>query len=158
MILLNRRRRREGDDRARTSQEFRQDRGGVQVALLNRAQGAGEHFLGMRATRGAIAAADFPCDDGRAQGVFGTPVGGVDGRRLEHKGEDRGEFGGEMRRKGLGNASTTGMIDEGIELILQMTARDGDTGRRDLASQIAVADLQGVLQQALHTRREVRLC
>ena len=111
----------------------------------------------MRATQGAIPAADFACDDGRSQGVLGAPVGGVDDIRLEQEREDRGEFNGEMRRELLGDAAAAGAIDEGIELILQMTTRHGDPMRRHLVRARPVAHAQGVLQNPLDARREVPL-
>ena len=57
---------------------------------------AGEHLLGVCAVASAIAAAELPGDDGGPEGLFGSPIGGVD-RRLPKEGEHRREFDGQMR-------------------------------------------------------------
>ena len=78
---------------------------------------------------GSIAAADFASDHRGAQGVFGAPVGGVNRVGVEEEGEDRRKFDGEMRREVPRDAAPAWSVDEGIELILQMPARDGDAIR-----------------------------
>ena len=50
-----------------------------ELALLSGSYDGGEDLLSGGAAPGAIAAADFAGDDGRADGLFGAPVGGVDG-------------------------------------------------------------------------------
>ena len=103
----------------------------------------------------SIAAAHFACDDGRAESVLGTPVGGVDHIGFKEKRKHGREFHGEVRGKALRNASRTGPINEDIELILQMPTGDGDPVRRDPPLVIAVADAQGVSQNPLDARCEM---
>ena len=76
--------------------EVDEDRGSVQVALLRRAEDTGEDLLGDGAPGGAIATRHLAIDDGRPQGLFRAPVGGVD-RGIEEKAEEGGEFDAEMR-------------------------------------------------------------
>jgi hypothetical protein len=96
LILLNLERRRERRGWFRGTQQIGEDDGRVQLALLNRTQHAGEHFVSVGATCGSVATADFAGDDGGAQGLFSAPVGGID-RRVEQKREDRRVFDREMR-------------------------------------------------------------
>jgi hypothetical protein len=51
---------------------LRQDHGGVEAALLDGAQHGRGRFLGVRAARRPIAAADLARDDGRTERVFGA--------------------------------------------------------------------------------------
>jgi hypothetical protein len=97
--LLERRRRRERGDRFWGTQQIGEDDGSVELARLNRAEDAGEHFVSVGAARGSVATTDFASDDGGAQGLFSAPVGRVD-RRVEQKREDRGVFDREMRGEG----------------------------------------------------------
>lgn len=64
MILLELRRRRERSDRLRGAQQLGEDDGGVELALLNRAEDAGKHFVRVGAARGAVAPTHFAGDDG----------------------------------------------------------------------------------------------
>ena len=139
------------------AEELRKDRGGVKVALLNGAQDAGEDFLGMSAASGAIASTDFAGDDRRPQRVFGAPIGRVDGIRLEEKGEDRGKFDREMRGKSARDVGGSRTVEEGIESVLQMPASHRDAMRGDRVVQIAVAHVQGVLQDLLDAGRKPAL-
>ena len=83
---------------------------------MNRAEHAREHFLGVRAARGAIPAAHLARHHGRAQGVLGAPVGGVDRVGLEQESKDGGEFDRKMRREIPCDAAASRLVDEDIEL------------------------------------------
>jgi hypothetical protein len=54
------------------------------------------HRVRLGAALRSAAAANLARYDGRAQGLFGTPVGRVDGIGLKEKGKHRGNFDGEM--------------------------------------------------------------
>ena len=66
-MLLDSRRRREGDRRLPAAQQLRQADVSLEVALVNRAEHAREHFLGVRAARGAIPAAHLALHHGGIQ-------------------------------------------------------------------------------------------
>jgi len=103
---------------------------------------------------GSVAAADLTRNHRRTEGMFGAPVGGVDRIGFEEKGKDRGEFRGEMRRKSACDPSGARMLDECVELVLEVPARDRHTVGGHASLLMAVADAQRVLQDALHARRE----
>lgn len=134
-------------------EQGREDIGGIELALLNGAKHAGEYLLRLRAAVGAVAATDFAGDDGGTQGLFGAPVGGID-RGIEQKGEDRRVFDREVRGKALRDTPAARLIDEGIELVLEMAARDGHTPRRDRVLAPAIAHPQGLLEDAGDAGRE----
>jgi len=119
--------------------ELGEDVTGVELALLNRAEDAREHGVGPGATFGSVAAADFARDHGRAERLLGAPVGRVDRIGLEQKGKHRREFDREMRRESPGDACRSGPIDERIQLVLQMAARDRDPVGGDTPPLIAIA-------------------
>ncbi len=89
--------------------------------------------------------------------MFGAPVGRVDGVGLEQKREHRRKLDGEMRGERARDAASARPIDEGIELIVQMTTGHGEAMGRDGAAPIAIADAQRALEHALHPRGEVRV-
>jgi hypothetical protein len=62
-------------------------------------------------------------------------------------------MGGEI----LHDPSAAWLVDQEIELILQMAARDGDAVRRHPTGAIAVTDAQRALQHGLHAWGEVRV-
>lgn len=144
VILLELRRRRERSDWLRGTQQIGEDDGGVELALLNRAEHAGEHLVRVGAACGAVATTDFAGDDGRAQGLCRAPVGRVD-RRVEQKREDCRVLDREMRGKALNDAATARLIDESNEPILEMTADDGDAVCGD-----GPAHPQSLLEDGLH--------
>lgn len=123
------------------------------MALLDGAKHTGEYLLRLRAAIGAVAATDFAGDDGGAQGLFGAPVGRID-RGVEQKGEDRREFDRQVRGKALRDPPAARPIDEGIELVLEMAARDGDPVRRDRVLAPAIAHPQGLLEDAADAWRK----
>ena len=151
MILLELRRRRERSDRLRGTQQIGEDDGGVELALLNRAEDAGEYLVRVGTARGAVATTHFAGDDGGTQGLFSAPIGRVD-RWVEQKREDRRVFDREMRGEPLSNAATARLIDESIEPILQMTAGDGDAVGGDGPAPPAVTNPQSLLEDGLHPR------
>ena len=57
-----------------------EQRGEVELPLVSRPNDAGEYLLGVGSVAGAVSAADLAGDDGGADGLFGAPVGRVDGR------------------------------------------------------------------------------
>ena len=75
-------------------------RGEVDVSLVNRPDDTGEALLGVGPVAGAVAAADLGGDDGGADGLFGAPVGRVDGRVPEESEHSR-ELGVAMRGEAL---------------------------------------------------------
>lgn len=77
VILLDSRRRRECSGWVRTAEQFRQNHGGVEMALLDRAQDTGEDFLRVRPARRPIAAAHFAGDHRGPQRMLSAPIGGV---------------------------------------------------------------------------------
>ena len=98
------------------------------MALLNRPQHARQHGVRLGAAFGSIAAARHAHDHGRAQGVFGTPIGGVNGIGFEEKGKYRREFDGQMRRESAGDSGGPGVIDQRVELVFQMPAGNCQPG------------------------------
>ncbi len=153
MILLERRRRRERSDRLRGTQQFRENNGGVELALLNRAEDAGEYLVRVGTARGAVATADFAADNGRPRSLFRAPVGRVD-RWVEQKREDRRVFDREMRGEALSDAATARLIDESIEPIFQMAAGDGDAVCGESRAPPAVTSPQSLLEDGMHSRSE----
>jgi hypothetical protein len=149
VILLELRRRRERSDRRRGTEQVGEDDGGIELALLNRAEDAGEHLVRVGTARGAVTTTDFAGDDGGAQRLFRTPVGRVD-RRVEQKREDRRVFDCEMRSEALSDAATARLIDESIEPILEMAAGDGDAVGGHGAPPPAVTNPQSLLEDGLH--------
>jgi hypothetical protein len=126
------------------------------VALLNRPQHACQHGVRLGAAFGSIAAAHLARDRGRTQGVFGTPVGGVNGIGFEEKGKYGREFDGQMRRESAGDSGGPGVIDERVELVFQMPAGNCQPRRRHAALLVPIADVERVLEDALDLRREAR--
>ncbi len=154
--LLELKRRRERHDRLWGTQQIGEDDGGVELALLNRAEDAGEHFVRVGAARGAVATADFAGDDRGAQCLFSAPVGRVN-RRVEEKREDRRVFDREMRGEALGDTAAARLIDESIKPILQMAAGDGDAMCGEGPTPPAVTRPQSLLEDGLHPRGESML-
>src|SRR5262249_19687067 len=68
---------------------------------------------------------------------------------FEQKSKHCREFDGEMCGEAAGDVRDPGSINQGIQLVLEMPARDGDTVCGDVASLKAVTHAQRVLQDAL---------
>jgi hypothetical protein len=128
------------------SQESCDDGRRVQLPLVNRAEHTGEDLVGVRASTRAIAATDFARHDGGPQRVFGSPVRRVNGR-VEQEGEGPRALVREMMGKGARDARPAGLVDERIESIDEMSARDGNAVRRDGAGTPAVAHRESLLDQ-----------
>ena len=124
---------------------------------MNRLEDAGEHLLRLGAAGGTIAAAHFSGDDRGPERVFGAPVRGVDGIRLEQEREHRRKLDREMGSEIARDATGARAIDEGIELIVQMATRDRQPMSRYLATPKAIARGERALQDALDVRREMVL-
>ena len=117
----------------------------VEVALAGGSDHGGEGLLGGGAAPGPIAAADLARDDGGPDGVFGAPVGGVDGLRVVEEGEQRGPFGSQMRGEAphVGEWTRVGhppgeALDERVEV-----------GGRERAGATAGPQFEGALQVGL---------
>src|SRR6266545_4417728 len=134
-----------------SAQQIGEDDGGVELALLNRAEDAGEHFVSVGTARGAVATTHFAGDDRGAQGLFRAPVGRVD-RGVKEKREDRRVFDREMRGEAPRDAATARLIDESIEPILQMAASDGDAVCGDRPAPPPITNPQSLLEDGLHLR------
>jgi len=78
------------------------------------------------------------------------PVRGVDRIRFEKKSEDRWEFDGKMGRESPSHSGRARTIDDGVELILEMSAPNRDAACGDASVMILVTDPQGVLEDPLH--------
>ena len=88
-----------GHHRRGRGQERDQQIRDIEATLIGGAQHTGEDLLTLRAVGGSIpAAAHLARDDGRTQGVFGAPIGGVEGR-VKQKAEDGVEFDDEVALK-----------------------------------------------------------
>lgn len=71
--------------------------------LCGGADEGGEDLLGVSAAPGAIAGTEFAGDDSGADGLFGAPIGGIDGG-VGQEAERRSPFGAEV----VGEASNVG--------------------------------------------------
>jgi len=98
----------------------------------------------------SVTATHLARDDGWAQRVLDAPVGRVDRVGLEKEGKHRWEFDGEMYRESSGHSGLARMIDDGVELILEMPARNRDAAGGDPSLLILVADPQRMVKDPLH--------
>lgn len=128
---------------------------GIELALLNRSEDAREDGMRLGPGLRAVATTDLARDHGWSKRLLGAPVGGVDRLGVEEKRKHGREFDREVRREPACDVCGAGSIDQGVELILEMPARDGDAVRGQAPLLIAVADGQRVLQDALHAWREL---
>lgn len=124
---------------------------------MNRLEDTGEHLLRLGAAGGTIAAAHFSGDDRGPERVFGAPVRGVDGIRVEQEREHRRKLDREMGSEIARDATGARAIDEGVELIVQMATGDRQPMSRYLAAPKAIARGERALQDALDVRREMVL-
>jgi len=124
---------------------------------MHRMEDTAEDLLRLGAARRAIAAADFAGDNSGPQRVFGAPVRGLNGVGVEKKGEHGGKFHRQMRGEMARDAPSAGVFDQGIELILHVTAGDREAMRGDCAGAVSIAHGQRVSQHVLHPRRKVIL-
>ena len=110
----------------------------VEVPLVSRPDDAGEDLLGVGSVAGAVAATDLAGHDGGSDGLFGAPVGRVDGR-VPEEGEHGRELGVEMRGEALGVVEGRRRVDEATEAGEQATADRGQTvvGQLPLVATVA---------------------
>ena len=135
--------------------EVDEDCGSVQVALLRRAEDTGEDLLGVCAPGGAIATRHLAIDDGRPQGLFGAPVGGVD-RGIEEKAEEGGEFDAEMRGEAAHGRQRADVIERRVQPRRDMAAGDRGPVPRDRPGVPPVANAERLLQRGLHPAGKLR--
>ena len=113
------------------------------------AYNAGEDLLGVGALAGAVAAAHLTGDDGGPDGLFSAPIGGVD-RRVPQKGEDGGEFDGQVGGEALGVVQRRRVVDQPAEPGEQSAAGGGQTVVAQGAGVAPVAQREAGLQGVLH--------
>ena len=90
----------------------------------------GEDLLGVGAPGGAIATRHLAIDDGRPQGLFRAPVGGVD-RGIEEKAEEGGEFDAEMCGEAAHGRQRADVIERRVQPRRDMAAGDRGPVPRD---------------------------
>ena len=113
---------------------------------------AGEDLLGLRAPGCPIAATDFTVDDGGANGVFGTPVGGLHlGRPQE--GEHGSELAVEMGGEALGGRQGGRRVEESPEAREQAPAGHGEAVLGDRVRLPSITECEGVGEDRLHAGR-----
>ena len=104
-------------------------------------------------------------DDGGADGLFGAPVGRVDGR-VPEKGEHGGELGVEMRSEALGVVERRGRVDEAAtdrgqavvgQLPLVAAAAQGEPGFEDGFHLTGPGAVGMVVAKILATPQQMRL-
>ena len=137
------------------AEEVDEDCGSVQVALLRRAEDTGEDLLGVCAPGCAIATRHLAIDDGRPQGLFGAPVGGVD-RGIEEKAEEGGEFDAEMRGEAAHGRQRADVIERRVQPRRDMAAGDRGPVPRDRPGVPPVANAERLLQRGLHPAGKLR--
>ena len=121
---------------------------GIALALAGGADDRGQCLLRGRAAPGAIAPAHLAGDDGRANGLFGPPIGGVDGGVAQER-EQRLPFRGQMLREALHVGQWAG--------VEQSSSESGGQGFQGFAEVITgqltgagvVAQAEGLLQQSV---------
>ena len=103
-----------GCDGRRTGAKQPYDHGvGIVLASAGGAGDRGQRLLGGRAAPGAIAPAHLSGDDGGANGLFGPPIGGVDGGVAQER-EQRLPFRGQMLRETLHVGQWAGVEQWGV--------------------------------------------
>ena len=141
-----------GNGWARTPEQRGKEFGEVDESLSCGADDAGEDLLGLRAAGRPIAATDFAIDDGRADGLLGTPVGRVHlGRPQE--GEHGGEFAVEMGGEALGGRQGGRRVEEPSEAREQAPTGHGEAVIGERVCRPSVAEREGVGEDRLHAGR-----
>ena len=141
-----------GNGWARTPEQRGKEFGEVDESLSCGADDAGEDLLGLRAAGRPIAATDFAIDDGRADGLLGTPVGRVHlGRPQE--GEHGGEFAVEMGGEALGGRQGGRRVEEPPEAREQAPTGHGEAVIGERVCRPSVAEREGVGEDRLHAGR-----
>ena len=98
---------------------------------------------------GTITATDFAGDHRGSDGLFGAPVGRVDGR-VPEKGEHGGELGVEMHSEALGVVERRGRVDEAPEAGEQAATDRGQTVVGQLPVVAAVVQGEPGVQDGFH--------
>ena len=138
-----------GDGRSWAPEQRREECGEVDKPLPCGADHAGEDLLGLRAPGCPIAATDFTVDDGGANGVFGTPVGGLHlGRPQE--GEHGSELAVEMGGDALGGRQGGRRVEESSEARAQAPAGHGEAVLGDRVRLPSITECEGVGEDRLH--------
>ena len=142
-----------GHGGVRTPEQRGKEFGEVDEPLSCGADDAGEDLLGLRAAGRPIAATDFAIDDGRADGLLGTPVGGVHlGRPQE--GEDGGELAVRDGRRSVGRPAGRGRrVEEPPEAREQAPAGHGEAVIGERVCRPSAAEREGVGEDRLHAGR-----
>lgn len=143
------------DDRAWRPQERGECVGGIDAALVSRAQQRCQDLLRLCAPRGAIATAAHLSSDHRgSQGVLGAPIGGIE-RRVEEEAEDGLKFGPQMDGKAAGiGESARPPVEQGTEAMDVVAAGNREAVVRHVAESMAIACRQGGLQERVDLRRK----
>ena len=103
-----------GHDRFGGAEHRGEQGAGVELALAGGAHDAGQDLPGVGSAPGAVAAADLAGDHRGADGVFGPPVGGVEGRVAQE--EEHGlEFAGQVPGEALGGGQRRRGVDQPAE-------------------------------------------
>ena len=144
-------RERGGDDGPGRAQQIDQDLGRVKPALLSRAHNAREDLLGVGAAVRPVAATDFAVDHGGPEGLFGAPVGRVDGG-VEEKAEQGRQFDTQMRGKPLHGGERPDVVERREDLGDQVPPRHGDAMVGDGPGGAPVAEAQRLLQGRVDSR------
>ena len=138
-----------GDGRSWAPEQRREEFGEVDKPLPCGADHAGEDLLGLRAPGCPIAATDFTVDAGGANGVFGTPVGGLHlGRPQE--GEHGSELAVEMGGEALGGRQGGRRVEESSEAREQAPAGHGEAVLGDRVRLPSITECEGVGEDRLH--------
>ena len=98
---------------------------------------------------GAVAAANLAYGHRRPDGLFGPPVGGVDGR-VEQEEEHGGEFAVQMLGEALGGGQRRRGVDEPAEPGFEPAAGRRETVLADAAGVAARPQVEGVQKDRLH--------
>ena len=121
---------------------------GIVLALAGGADDRGRCLLGGRAAPGAIAPAHFAGDDGGTNGLFGAPVGSVDGGVAQER-EQRFPFRGQMLREAPHVGQWAGVEQSSGESRGQGFQRFAEVIAGQLTGAGVVAQAKGLLQQGV---------
>lgn len=135
-----------GDNRCACMKQRDEQGVDVETTLVRCPQNRGENLLRFSAAPGAIASTDFTRHDGGPERVFSAPVGRVDSRRVEQKGEERRPLDGEVRGESLHVGDPARMIENPIESLEQSPTHHSKAVGRHPSGEIPIAQRQRLLQ------------
>ena len=121
---------------------------GIVLALAGGTDDGGECLLGGRAAPGAIASAHLAGDDGGTNGLFGAPVGSVDGGVAQER-EQRLPFRGQMLREAPHVGQWAGVEQSSGESRGQGFQGFAQVITGQLTGAGVVAQAEGLLQQGV---------